>query len=191
MPRKRVRPSQAGTRVSNVQPFSVHEFLARFPSDEACLRHMMEVRHGLRHLCATCGKDSTFHKLEKRHAYSCSHCGDHVYPCAGTVFQDSHTSLQSWFYAVYLFAVTRHGVSGKELQRTLGVTYKCAWRMGQQIRKLMGSADEFEILKGHVELDEAYVGGHRPGKRGRGAEGKTIVMGMTWRKDRGPSDPGH
>jgi len=184
MTRKRVRPSQAGTRVSNVQPFSIHEFLARFPSDEACLGHMMEVRYGLRHLCAMCGKDSTFHKLEKRRAYSCSHCGNHVYPCAGTVFEDSHTSLQSWFYAVYLFAVTRHGVSGKELQRTLGVTYKCAWRMGQQIRKLMGSADEFEILKGHVELDEAYVGGHRPGKRGRGAEGKTIVMGMAQRGGR-------
>jgi transposase len=61
------------------------------------------------------------------------------------------------------------------------VTYKTAWRMGQQSRKLMGSTDEFEILKGHVELDEAYVGGRRSGKRGRGAEGKTIVMGMAER----------
>ena len=62
------------------------------------------------------------------------------------------------------------------------MTYKTAWRMGQQIRTLMGNADEFAMLKGHVEVDEAYVGGHRPGKRGRGAEGKTIVMGM---KERG------
>lgn len=62
---------------------------------------------------------------------------------------------------------------------------------GQQIRKLMGSGDEFEILKGHVELDEAYVGGHRSGKRGRGAEGKTIVMGMAERGGKiGPGDPG-
>jgi len=87
-----------------------------------------------------------------------------------------------WFYAIYLFVTTRHGVSGKELQRALGVTYKTAWRMGQQIRQLMNKADGEAILRGHVEIDEAYVGGHRPGKRGRGAAGKTIVMGM---KERG------
>src|ERR1700730_9432492 len=181
MPRKRIRPSQAGTKVSNVQPFSLREFFTEFPSDDACLTRIMEVRYGLRHVCGHCSKDSSFHKLTDRPAFSCAHCGAQVYPCAGTVFQDSHTSLQSWFYAIYLFIVTRHGVSGKELQRALGVTYKTAWRMGQQIRKLMGSAAEFEILKGHVELDEAYIGGHRPGKRGRGAEGKTIVMGMAER----------
>lgn len=143
----------------------------------------MEVRYGLRHDCQACGVvGATFHKLAKRPAYSCAHCGHHVYPCAGTIFQDSRTPLQVWFYAIYLFVTTRHGVSGKELQRTLGVTYKTAWRMGQQIRDLMGKADGFVMLQGHVELDEAYVGGHRPGKRGRGAAGKTIVMGL---KERG------
>jgi transposase len=70
----------------------------------------------------------------------------------------------SWFYAIYLFVTTRNGVSAKELQRTLGVTYKTAWRMGQQIRKLMDAADAGGVLRGHVELDEAYIGGRRPGK---------------------------
>ncbi|MEQ1889915.1 MAG: IS1595 family transposase [Alphaproteobacteria bacterium] len=161
---------------------TVKQFFTRFPDDNACLGHIMEVRYGLRHVCKACGVDSTFHKLNERRAYSCAHCGHHVYPCAGTIFQDSRTSLQSWFYAIYLFVATRHGVSGKELERTLGVTYKTAWRMGQQIRKLMAVVDGFEALKGHVELDEAYVGGKRPGKRGRGAAGKTIVMGL---KERG------
>lgn len=144
----------------------------------------MEVRYGLRHTCAKCGVEATFHKITNRRAFACSACGDHVYPGAGTIFQDSRTSLQSWFYAIYLFATTRHGVSGKELQRTLGVTYKTAWRMGQQIRDLMGAVDGFEMLQGHVELDEAYVGGRRSGKRGRGAEGKTIVMGLKERDGR-------
>jgi hypothetical protein len=139
MTRKRIRPSQAGSKVSNVQPFSLREFFAEFPNDDACLMRVMEVRYGLHHVCAKCGKDSTFHKLAERRAFSCAHCGNHVYPCAETILQDSRTSLQSWFYAIYLFIVTRHGVSGKELQRALGVTYKTAWRMGQQIRKLMGS----------------------------------------------------
>jgi transposase len=161
---------------------TVRDFFKQFPNDDDCLTRIMEVRYGLRHICEHCGMESTFHKIEGRRAYACSHCGAHVYPCAGIIFQDSRTSLQIWFYAIYLFIATRHGVSGKELQRTLGVTYKTAWRMRQQIRSLMAKADGFEILKGHVELDEAYVGGHRPGKRGRGAEGKMIVMGL---KERG------
>ena len=180
--RKRQRPSKAGQKESNVQAFSVREFFATFPNDEACLTRVMEVRYGLRHVCGKCSKDSTFHKITGRRAYSCAACGDHVYPCSGTIFEDSRTPLQTWFYAIYLFIATRHGVSGKELQRTLGVTYKTAWRIGHQIRDLMSKADGFEMLKGHVELDEAYVGGKRSGKRGRGAEGKTIVMGL---KERG------
>ncbi|WP_022697601.1 IS1595 family transposase [Euryhalocaulis caribicus] len=163
---------------------TVREFFNRFPNDEVCLEHVMEVRYGLRHECGSCGQDATFHRLAKRPAYSCSRCGAHVYPCAGTIFENTRTPLQSWFYAIYLFTVTRHGVSGKELERQLGVTYKTAWRMAKQIRELMTAANGFEVLKGHVELDEAYVGGRRPGKRGRGAEGKTIVMGLKERDGR-------
>lgn len=157
---------------------TVRQFFARFPDDDACLHHIMEVRFGLRHVCSACGVEATFHKLANRKAYSCAQCGAHLYPCAGTIFQDSRTPLQLWFYAIYLFVTTHHGVSGKELQRSLGVTYKTAWRMGDQIRKLMQHADGFEMLQCHIELDEAYVGGHRPGKRGRGAAGKTIVTGL-------------
>lgn len=180
--RKRKRPTKAGQKESNVQAFSVREFFATFPNDDACLNRVMEVRYGLRHTCGKCGVESSFHKITGRRAFACAACGDHIYPCAGTIFQDSRTPLQTWFYAIYLFIATRHGVSGKELQRTLGVTYKTAWRIGHQIRSLMETADIFAMLKGHVELDEAYVGGKRSGKRGRGAEGKTIIMGM---KERG------
>jgi transposase-like protein len=161
---------------------TVRQFFEKFPSDEACLERVMSVRYGLRHECRKCHKEATFHRLEGRRAYSCAACGDHLYPCAGTIFQDSRTSLQLWFYAMYLFIATRHGVSGKELERSLGVTYKTAYRMGQQIRDLMGKANGIQMLQGHVEIDEAYVGGYRPGKRGRGAAGKTIVMGL---KERG------
>ena len=157
---------------------TVKQFFARFPDDDACLAHIMNVRFGHRHTCKACGVEATFHRLTERRAYSCAQCGAHLYPCAGTIFQDSRTSLQSWFYAIYLFVATRHGVSGKELERSLGVTYKTAWRMGQQIRKLMASTQGFGMLQGHVEIDEAYIGGHRPGKRGRGAAGKTIVVGI-------------
>lgn len=132
------------------EKFTVRDFFKRFPDDDCCLEHVMEVRFGTRHVCAACGKDATFHRISGRKAYACAHCGAHLYPCAGTIFEDSRTPLQVWFYAIFLFVTTRHGVSGKELQRQLGVTYKTAWRMGQQIRKLMDSADGFAMLQGHV-----------------------------------------
>jgi transposase-like protein len=172
------------SKLKKLGKLTVRDFFARFPDDDACLTHIMEIRHGLRHVCRACGHEGTFHKLTERRAFSCATCGDHVYPCVETIFEDSRTSLQVWFYAIYLFVVTRHGVSGKELERTLGVTYKTAWRMGQQIRMLMAGVDGFELLKGHVEADEALIGGYRRGKRGRGAAGKTIVLGMMERKGR-------
>ena len=141
--------------------FTIRDVFQRFPSDDACLEHIMEVRYGLRHDCHKCGVNSTFHRMSERRAYACANCGDHLYPTAGTIFQDSRTSLQMWFYCIFLFVTTRHGVSGKEIQRQLGVTYKTAWRMGHQIRDLMSKADGFKMLRGHVELDEAYVGGKR------------------------------
>jgi transposase len=175
------RPSKS----NNVQPFSVREFFERFPTEEACLDHLMELRYGLRHPCDKCLHLSTFHRLADRPAYTCAHCGHNVHPMAGTIFQDTRTPLRMWFYAIYLFVTTRHGVSGKELQRQLGVTYKTAYRMGMQIRKLMEAADLGGLLTGHIEIDEAYIGGRRSGgKRGRGAPGKTIVMVMVERGGR-------
>jgi transposase len=170
---------------SQVEPFSVREFFERFPTEESCLEYLMDLRYGLRHPCDKCLHLSTFHRLADRPAYTCAHCGANVHPMAGTIFQDTRTPLRMWFYAVYLFVTTRHGVSGKELQRQLGVTYKTAYRIGQQIRKLMEQADVGGLLTGRVEMDEAYVGGRRSGgKRGRGAPGKTIVMGMVERGGR-------
>lgn len=179
---------------SSSPDFSVRDFFKRFPDDEACLEHIFKVRFGERHVCRACGVESTFHRIgsadkrnkegNARRAWACAACGDHIYPTAGTIFQDTRTPLQVWFYAIYLFVTTRHGVSGKELQRQLGVTYKTAWRIGHKIREQMEKHDLKAMLQGHVEIDEAYVGGKRPGKRGRGAAGKTIVMGFKQRGGR-------
>ena len=168
------------TQLQKLGKLTVGEFFARFPDDDACLNHIMEVRFGLRHECKDCGKYGTFHKLAGRPAYSCAHCRAQVHPCANTIFQDSRTPLRVWFYAIYLFVTTRHGVSGKELQRTLGTTYKTAYRIGMQIRKLMAKADGFQMLKGHIEADEALVGGRRP--MAEWMSNKTIVLGL---KERG------
>jgi transposase len=159
--------------------YNVLEFMKQFPDDDACLDHLFTTRFGKTEdvVCEKCGQIGKFKKLSKMPAYTCN-CGHHIHPMVGTPFERSTTPLQKWFYAMYLFTTSRHGVPAKELQRQLGVTYKCAWRIGHEIRKYMAIIDGDDGLSGTVEADETYIGGKRSGKRGRGAEGKTIVFGM-------------
>ena len=160
---------------------TVHDFFKQFPDDDACLDYLMHLRHGEVIECTKCRKTGKFHRIKRHPAYECAWCGQEIYPMVGTMFHRSHTPLQKWFYAMYLFTTTRHGVPAKELQRQLGVTYKTAWRMAHELRKLMARADDDGPLSGHVEIDETYIGGRKPkikGYTGRGAKGKTIVFGM-------------
>lgn len=166
---------------------NVRDFFKQYPTDDACLEHVMDVRYGRSRECPGCHKTASFHRLKKRPAYSCALCGFHIYPCSGTPFERTRTPLQMWFYAIYLFTTTRHGVAAKELQRQLSVTYKTAWRMGHEIRKHMAKIDGDSGLSGHVELDETFVGGkpHRLADRRVGRVGqndkKTVVFGMVER----------
>ena len=161
--------------------FSVREFFARFPDERACLEHIMAVRFGGTEIdCPSCGVEGQFHKIRERRVYACPNCLFQIAPTADTVLQDTRTPLVSWFYAMYLFCTTRHGVSGKELQRQLGVTYKTAYRIGMQIRKLTENTENFDaLLSGHVEIDEAYVGGRAVGVgTGNFRAHKTTVMAI-------------
>lgn len=163
---------------------TVREFFKLFPTDEACLQHLFEARFGQGHVCPRCERAASWYRIKAERAYSCQWCGNHLHPTVGTPFEDSRTSLQLWFYAIYLFTTSRHGVPAKELERQLGVTYKTAWRMGHQIRLHMAKVDGDFPLFGEVEVDETYMGGARPGKRGRGAANKTVVVGMLQRDGR-------
>jgi len=163
--------------------YTFKDFRSDFPTDAACLARIMELRYGNEPICAKCGKPTHFHPITGRRAFACQWCGFHVYPCVGTPFEKSSTPLTLWFHAMYLMTSTRNGVSAKELERQLGVTYKCAWRMGHEIRKLMGERNKLNgPLSGHVEMDETYVGGRAKGVgRGPRAGDKTVVFGMLQR----------
>ncbi len=139
--------------------FTVTDFFKRFPDDDKCLEHLWSVRFGA-YTCPKCGLEDKFHRVKKRPVYECQ-CGYQISPMAGTPFAKSRTPLQKWFYAMYLFTTSRHGVPAKELQRQLGVTYKCAWRMGHEIRKYMTDVDGDDQYGGHVEMDETYIGGSK------------------------------
>jgi transposase-like protein len=162
--------------------FTIHQFYEMFPDDDSCLDHVMKVRFGTPAKCPKCEKVSNFHRLRKELSYACQWCGHRIFPMVGTPFENTHTPLQKWFYAMYLFTTTRHGVPAKELQRQLGVTYKTAWRMGHEIRKHMLRVDGNPPLSGHVEIDETRIGGKDRGSRGGSdARPKVIVMGMLQR----------
>lgn len=161
---------------------TIIEFMERFPDDATCLEHLKRTRYGERHDCEKCGRNAKFYRVKSRTCYTCEHCGHQVYPMAGTAFEKSRTSLRLWFYAMYLFCVSRHGVSAKELERQLGVTYKTAWRMAREIRKYMGLVDGDGPLGGigskHVEIDKAFFGGVDK----KGHDDKSIVLGMVERE---------
>jgi transposase-like protein len=166
--------------------YTFQEFQAEYPDDAACLLAIMKVQYGGTEIvCPACGVQTTFHAMTNRRAFACKDCGHHIYPCAGTIFHKSSTKLTHWFFAMYLMTSTRHGVAAKEIERQIGVTYKTAWRMCHELRKLMASADYQGPLSGHVEIDETRVGGHQS-RRIRRAKGdnKTIVMGMIERDGR-------
>lgn len=116
--------------------FKIQDFHVRFPDDDACLREIMRLRYGYPTHCPSCEKISKFHKMKKRRCYECQWCGRKIYPTKGTIFEKSTTPLKYWFYAMYLITSTPSGVTAKELERQLGVTYKCAWRIAREIRKV-------------------------------------------------------
>ena len=159
---------------------SFYEFQQQFPDDDACLHRIMTARYGGTRLeCPKCQRMSKFHRMKNQLNYVCQYCGHHIYPCVGTPMERSHTPLHKWFYAMFLFSTSRHGVAARELQRQLKVTYKTAWRMAHKIREHMANVDGEYTLDGVIEADETYVGGQTSGgKRGRGAPNKTVVFGM-------------
>ncbi len=160
--------------------YTFKQFKAEYPDDGACLKAVLENRYGK--TCPRCGVVGVkFHPITGRKGFVCSECDRHIYPLADTIFRKSETSLWSWFYAIYLFSVSKNGVSAKELERHLGVTYKTAWRMATQIRLLM---DDNPKLGGEVEVDETYIGGkgwNKKAYRNNDRDNKSIVFGMVER----------
>lgn len=158
---------------------NVRQFFAQFPNDDACLEHLFNVRFGQGHECPKCEREAKWYRLTNEQAYSCQWCGHHIHPMVGSIFEKSRTPLQLWFYAIFLFTTSKHGVSGKELERQLGVTYKTAWRMAKLIREHMAAVDGDAPLGGAgevVEVDETFVGGKTSGMDWR--KRKSVVMGM-------------
>jgi transposase-like protein len=136
--------NQPVRRRASKSDFSIVEFMREYPDDAACLDRLWRDRFapdGHRAQCPRCECERKFHRTRTRASYTCNTCGLHIHPMNGTIFERSSTSLHVWFYAVYLIASTRCGISASQLERELGVSYKQAHKMRKRIRaELMDGA---------------------------------------------------
>lgn len=161
--------------MARLSKYGIRELQKDFSSDKVCLDFIFDSLHE-----RTCHCGGTYSQLKKRKAFQCSKCRHQVFPTAKTIFNKSLTPLALWFHALLLFSNAKSGISGKQLERHLAVTYKCAWRMLFLIRKTLHQFGE--LLKGEVESDGAYFGGRKDaGKNNerlsQAVRAKTVVLG--------------
>ena len=167
--------------------------IEKFPTEKAIVEHFLTIRYPQGIRCNHCGSTKVYARSESIKIFQCNGCINTFSPFKGTIFEKSSTDLRKWFYAIHLFLNGKKGISGLQLMREIGVTYKTAWRMLHQIRLAMGNGEQQEFFNTIVEIDETYVGGKpRKGnnkddddnggptitnKRGRGTK-KTAIIGV-------------
>jgi len=175
------------------------ELMKKFPTEKKVVDHYLTIRYPNGVTCNHCGSVTVYPRKANVKLFNCGDCHNTFSPFKNTIFEKSSTDLRKWMYAIHLFLNSKKGVSGLQLQREIGVTYKTAWRMLQQIRLAMGNTENQEFFDAIVEIDETYVGG-KPrksnnhdddapkgtgtgAKRGRGTD-KTPVVGLIDRNNK-------
>ena len=155
-------------------PVNFDELMDMFPNDEAYLEYLHKLRWPEGYYCRYCSSND-FLELS-RGLYRCLFCQYESSVIAGTLFQDTHRPLRLWFRAIWYVVNQKNGVSALGLQKALGLgSYRTAWNWLHKLRRAMVRPGR-DKLSGIVEVNETLIGGEHPGKRGRGAEGKTIVL---------------
>lgn len=156
------------------------QFQENFGTEEACLEHLEVSRwdtKGERRYCPHCGSVRAY-KFKSGKLFKCGDCRKQFSVKVGTMFTDSHVPLHKWYLAIYLAFSLKKGISSIQLSKYLGVTQSTAWFMLQRIRNTIVSSGNSQLL-GDSQIDETYIGGNKhDGKRGRGATGKTPVIGI-------------
>lgn len=157
-------------------PKTLLEFAERFATEEACVQYLSELRWPEGFRCPECGHGKTW--FTKRCLLHCAHCGFQASVTAGTIFQDRKKPLRLWFWAIWLLTTQKYGANAEGLQRVLDLaSYRTAWTLLHKLRRAMVRPGR-DRLSGMVQADEIYIGGEKPGKRGRGAAGKALVVVM-------------
>jgi len=162
-------------------PKTLLELEERFATDEACLEYLFKIRWPEGFRCPNCGHEKAW--STKRNLFHCARCGFQTSVTAGTIFQDTRKPLRLWFRAIWHVTNQKYGANALGLQRALGLgSYHTAWTWMHKLRRAMVRPGR-DRLSGTVQADEVYIGGEKPGKRGRGATGKALVVIMVELKE--------
>lgn len=159
-----------------VNTYSLPKFQSKYGTEVDCERTLFNLKWKNGFKCSRCSCEEYYTIGTRRlHLYQCKHCGYQETVTTGTIMQNSKLSLTIWFLALYFIAQNKNGISEISLAKYIGVTLKTAWALLHKVRKAMGSRDSIYKLGGNIEMDEAFFGGKREGKRGRGSENKVSV----------------
>ena len=154
---------------------SLIEWQQRFGTEEACIDTLFSVRWPGGFMCAECGTKK-YSYINPRHVYQCSNCHHQTSITSGTIFHSTNLPLVKWFWAIYLTASDKGGISALRLSKHIDVSWVTAQRILRKIRTVMAHRDSIYRLESLIEFDDALVGGKKPGKRGRGASGKKPIL---------------
>lgn len=167
----------ARNKVQFQKGLSEADFDKSYGSEGQCHAALVEWRWPGGFECPDCGgKAHCVVTRGARKLFQCNACRKQTSVRAGTVFAASKLSLRLWFKAIYLITQSKKGISSIELSRRLGVTQTAAWKMKHKLQQVMLERNATKRLTGKVQMDDAYLGGARAGRRGRGAKGKTAFV---------------
>ena len=165
---------------------SFTEFRTKFATEKDCRNYLFQERFPDGFVCPKCG-GREYYYLKKRHTCQCRNCRRQTSVTAGTVMHHTHLPLTVWFWAIYLCATDKRGISAKGLARQLELSYESAWYLLVRIRNAMKERDQKYMLEGIIEMDEAYLGAPKRGKkRGRGTERKKMAVAVSKTEDDHP-----
>jgi transposase-like protein len=175
----------AKNQVQFQKGLSLPEFLEQYGTEEQCRRAVYGWRWPRGFRCPECGHAGHCEILGSG-LYQCHRCHHQTSLISGTLFEYTKLPLRIWFLGMYLLTQPKNGTSVLELRRELGISYNAAWRLKHKLLQAMKERDDSQPLCGHVQLDDAYLGGERRGgKRGRGAAGKTPFVAAIQTNDEG------
>ncbi len=163
----------AMNRVQFQRGLSMVEFMRLYGGQQQCEQALVAARWPQGFRCPQCG-DTRCSEFEREdwHYWQCSRCRHQTTVIAGTIFASTKVPLTTWFLAMHLLTQSKNNVSALELKRHLGVSYPTAWKIKHKLMQVMADREQGRVLTGRIEIDDAYLGGERPGKPGRGSENK-------------------
>jgi len=164
--------------MSKKKSLSFSQFIKRFPNEESCVKYLYTVKWPNGFVCPVCGHQHCY-ELNGYGRYQCANCRHQTSLTANTVMHRSHMPLTKWFWAIYLVACDKRGISALALAGKIEVSYKTAWYLLRRIRGAMQMRDDRYVLGGIVEFDDSYFGGKIKGKEGRGAGNQPVFVAVS------------